>query len=92
VDVTDAVAPMLRNVGMVTAALWSDVDGDGWPDLLLTLEWGDVKYFHNDGGKKFEDWTEKRASPRRAQAGGGRSRRRTSTAMDAPTTWWETWG
>jgi hypothetical protein len=59
VDVTDAVAPMLRNVGMVTSALWSDVDGDGWPDLLLTLEWGEVKYFHNDGGKKFEDWTEK---------------------------------
>ena len=59
VDVTDAVAPMLRNVGMVTSALWSDVDGDGWPDLLLTLEWGQVKYFHNVGGKKFEDWTEK---------------------------------
>jgi len=58
-DVTDAVAPMLRNVGMVTAALWSDVDGDGWPDLLLTLEWGEVKYFHNAGGKRFEDWTER---------------------------------
>jgi hypothetical protein len=59
VDVTDAVAPMLRHVGMVTSALWSDVDGDGWPDLLLTLEWGQVKYFHNAGGKNFEDWTEK---------------------------------
>ena len=59
VDVTDAVAPLLRNVGMVTAALWSDVDGDGWPDLLLTLEWGEVRYFHNAGGKQFEDWTEK---------------------------------
>jgi hypothetical protein len=59
VDVTDAVAPMLRNIGMVTSAIWSDVDGDGWPDLLVTLEWGEVKYFHNDGGKKFEDWTEK---------------------------------
>jgi hypothetical protein len=59
VDVTDAVAPMLRNVGMVTSAIWSDVDGDGWPDLLVTLEWGEVKYFHNDGGKKLEDWTEK---------------------------------
>jgi hypothetical protein len=58
VDVTDDVAPMLRHVGMVTSALWSDVDGDGWPDLLLTLEWGQVKYFHNDAGKKFEDWTE----------------------------------
>ena len=59
VDVTEAVAPMLRKVGLVTAALWSDVDGDGWPDLLVALEWGEVKYFHNAGGKQFEDWTEK---------------------------------
>jgi hypothetical protein len=58
-DVTDALAPGLREVGMVTAALWSDVDGDGWPDLLLTLEWGHVKYFHNNRGKGLEDWTQK---------------------------------
>ena len=58
-DVTDQLAPGLREVGLVTAALWSDVDGDGWSDLLLTLEWGQVKYFHNNQGKGFEDWTEK---------------------------------
>ncbi len=58
-DVTDVLAPGLREVGMVTSALWSDVDGDGWPDLLLALEWGQVKYFHNNQGKGFEDWTEK---------------------------------
>ena len=58
-DVTDTLAPGLRQVGMVTSALWSDVDGDGWLDLLLTLEWGNVKYFHNNRGKGFEDWTEK---------------------------------
>jgi hypothetical protein len=58
-DVTDTLAPGLRAVGMVTSALWSDVDGDGWPDLLLTLEWGNVKYFHNNQGKGLEDWTEK---------------------------------
>jgi len=58
-DVTDTLAPGLREVGMVTSALWSDVDGDGWPDLLLTLEWGQVKYFHNNRGIGFEDWTEK---------------------------------
>ncbi len=58
-DVTDALAPGLKEVGMVTAALWSDVDGDGWLDLLLALEWGNVKYFHNNQGKGFEDWTEK---------------------------------
>jgi len=58
-DVTDALAPGLREVGMVTSALWTDVDGDGWPDLLLTLEWGNVKYFHNNQGRGFEDWTER---------------------------------
>jgi hypothetical protein len=58
-DVTDAVAPDLREAGLVTAALWSDVDRDGWPDLLVTLEWGAVKYFHNRQGRGFEDWTER---------------------------------
>ncbi|HXQ80607.1 MAG TPA: FG-GAP-like repeat-containing protein [Opitutaceae bacterium] len=58
-DVTDTLAPGLREVGMVTSALWTDVDGDGWPDLLLALDWGGVRYFHNSQGKGFEDWSEK---------------------------------
>ncbi|HEX2855748.1 MAG TPA: VCBS repeat-containing protein, partial [Opitutaceae bacterium] len=58
-DVTGTLAPALREVGMVTAALAGDVDGDGWIDLLVALEWGQVKYFHNRGGKGFEDWTER---------------------------------
>ena len=58
-DVTDSVAPGLREVGRVTAALWSDVDGDGWPDLLVALDWGPIKYFHNREGLVLEDWTEK---------------------------------
>lgn len=58
-DVTTELAPALRTVGMVTAALWSDVDNDGWPDLLLSLEWGTVRCFHNEAGKGFADWTEK---------------------------------
>ncbi|HEY4300786.1 MAG TPA: FG-GAP-like repeat-containing protein [Candidatus Didemnitutus sp.] len=56
-EVTDAVAPALREIGMVTAALWTDVDGDGWPDLLIALDWGQVCYFHNDRGRSLEDWT-----------------------------------
>src|SRR3972149_6326301 len=58
-DVTDRLAPGLRTIGLVTSVLWSDVDADGWPDLLLPLEWGHVKYFHNNQGGGFEDWTEK---------------------------------
>ncbi|HEY8993511.1 MAG TPA: FG-GAP-like repeat-containing protein [Lacunisphaera sp.] len=58
-DTTTTLAPGLSEIGMVTSALWSDVDGDGWPDLLLALEWGQIKYFHNDAARRFEDWTEK---------------------------------
>ncbi|HWA85003.1 MAG TPA: VCBS repeat-containing protein [Opitutus sp.] len=59
VEVTDAVAPALREVGLVTAALWCDVDGDGWPDLIVATDWGEVKYFHNRGGQTLEDWSER---------------------------------
>jgi hypothetical protein len=55
-DVTDQLAPGLRHVGMVTAATWADIDGDGRPDLVLALEWGPVKVFHNTG-HGFEDYT-----------------------------------
>ncbi|HEU5079829.1 MAG TPA: FG-GAP-like repeat-containing protein [Opitutaceae bacterium] len=57
-DVTDLIAPALREIGMVTGVVWSDVDGDGWQDLVLTLEWGGVKYFHNDQGKRLVDSSE----------------------------------
>ncbi len=50
-DVTDAVAPELRHAGLVTGAVWSDVDNDGWVDLLVTQEWGPVKLFANDHGQ-----------------------------------------
>lgn len=58
VDVTDEVAPGLRALGMVTAAVWADVDDDKRPDLLVATEWGPVAYFHNTGGK-LENRTEK---------------------------------
>ena len=51
VDVTDAWAPELSRTGLVTSALWSDVDADGWCDLLVTHEWGPVKLFRNQQGR-----------------------------------------
>src|SRR5207244_2014888 len=54
-DVTETIAPALREIGMVSSALWTDVDGDGWMDLLVTLEWGGVRYFRNQAGRGFED-------------------------------------
>ena len=49
-DVTSEVAPMLLSAGMATASVWSDVDCDGWTDLMVTTEWGPVRYFKNERG------------------------------------------
>ena len=50
-DVTDQVAADLRQTGLVTSAVWSDTDDDGWIDLLVTHEWGPVKLFANSQGQ-----------------------------------------
>ncbi|MEZ5276569.1 MAG: FG-GAP-like repeat-containing protein [Opitutaceae bacterium] len=54
-DATDTLAPGLRQIGMVTAALWSDVDDDGWIDLLIAVEWGGVSFWKNRDGAGFAD-------------------------------------
>ena len=46
------------SVGMVSGAVFSDIDGDGQPDLILACEWGPVRVFMNDRGK-FADATER---------------------------------
>ena len=50
-DVTDQLAPGLRQAGMVTAALWTDADNDHRPDLLLVGEWMAPTLFRNVGGR-----------------------------------------
>ncbi|NNE93419.1 MAG: hypothetical protein HKN23_17375 [Verrucomicrobiales bacterium] len=49
--VTNQAASGLEEIGMVTSAIWSDVDGDGWSDLLVALDWGPVKVLRNRKGK-----------------------------------------
>lgn len=38
---------LLRDVGMVSGAVWSDLTGDGFPELILACEWGPIKIFRN---------------------------------------------
>ena len=40
----------LEQVGMVTDAVWEDIDGDSWPDLILVGEWMPVSIFKNTDG------------------------------------------
>jgi hypothetical protein len=40
----------LERVGLVNGAVWSDLDGDGYPELLLACEWGPIRVFHNERG------------------------------------------
>lgn len=58
VDAAGELAKGLAESGLVTAALWSDADGDGWLDLVVAHEWGPVKLFHNDQGKELADATQ----------------------------------
>ena len=40
----------LKYAGMVRSAAFADLDGDGWPDLVLAGEWMPVKVFMNKKG------------------------------------------
>jgi hypothetical protein len=53
VDATNT--KLLAGVGMVSGAVFSDLDGDGFPELVLACEWGPLKIFRNDHGK-FAPW------------------------------------
>ncbi|HEY4936378.1 MAG TPA: VCBS repeat-containing protein, partial [Puia sp.] len=50
-DVTDEVAPDLKNIGMVCDALFTDFDGDGQTDLIVVGEWMPIIFFKNVNGK-----------------------------------------
>ncbi|GJG85413.1 hypothetical protein tb265_05940 [Gemmatimonadetes bacterium T265] len=53
-DVTERLAPELAHVGMVTDAVWKDVDGDGRLDLVVVGEWMPITVFHNEGGGRLK--------------------------------------
>ncbi len=50
-DVTDKVFPELKEMGLITAALWTDADQDGQMDLLLAGEWMPVTLIKNNNGR-----------------------------------------
>ena len=49
-DVTDKVAPSLRKIGMISSSVWSDINKDGWDDLIIVGEWMPIRIFINNNG------------------------------------------
>jgi enediyne biosynthesis protein E4 len=58
VDVTPTVAPSLQHAGMITSAVWTDLNKDQHPDLVVAGEWMPVKIFINKGDKLTEQTNE----------------------------------
>ncbi len=42
---------LLKGVGLVNGAVWSDLDGDGFPELALAREWAPPAIFKNRRGR-----------------------------------------
>ncbi len=49
-DVTAKYAKELSHIGMVTQALWFDLDKNGAKDLIICTEWGGITAFLNNHG------------------------------------------
>ena len=52
--VFNAENSMNFNLGMVTDAVWSDYDGDGWEDLIIAREWNSIAVLRNLKGEKLK--------------------------------------
>ncbi|NMH86748.1 VCBS repeat-containing protein [Flavivirga algicola] len=52
---TKELAPGLEKIGMVTSAVWSDIDHDADIDLIVAGEWMGIEIFTNTNGKLIKD-------------------------------------
>jgi hypothetical protein len=57
-DITSEAAPQLNNIGMVTDAVFTDIDNDKKTDLILVGEWMTIRVLKNNG-TAFDDVTGK---------------------------------
>lgn len=50
-NVTESLLADGEKMGLLTAALWTDFDGDGWQDLLVAGEWMPLQFYRNKKGQ-----------------------------------------
>jgi enediyne biosynthesis protein E4 len=53
-NVTDKFCSELSKIGMVTSALWTDFNNDGWQDLIVVGEFMPITFIKNNNGKSFD--------------------------------------
>jgi len=49
---------LFKKLGLVMGAVFSDLDGDAVPELVLACEWGPIRVFRREGGQ-YRDVTQK---------------------------------
>lgn len=57
-DVSADVAPVLKDIGMITSAIWTDYNNDNSMDLILTGDWMAITVLKNQGGKFIDQTAE----------------------------------
>ena len=57
-DVTEEVAPELMQPGLVSSAVWTDINNDGRNELVIAGEWMPVRIFKNNGNRSFSEITQ----------------------------------
>ena len=50
-EFTAMTTPLFDQLGMVRDAIWTDLDNDGWADLIVVGHWMEIKFFQNIKGK-----------------------------------------
>ncbi|MBL9171804.1 MAG: VCBS repeat-containing protein [Verrucomicrobiales bacterium] len=46
----ERTSALLKDAGLASSLLWSDLDRDGFPELIMACEWGPIRIWTNDRG------------------------------------------